>query len=406
MKNFERLKSKVIISLASLCATADILMTPNYAWWLWLDKVSCSIAIVVASLQLWLPKFYKPQLHFIPLTILVIYALIYSWLSPGYVIYIFTMLTLGGVLSLNLFPPKSLFTIGMFATFLLVVLWNAYFQGTTLSYYEENPVVYTQAVMVTTVICIATFITFCYLVFRLFQLQQKEKSYFQNRLAFQSDLFSIIAHNIRTPLANVQSQIDIARIKNEEINTERIDQSVQQLTHIAKDIIRHQQLTKHQKPLLLLDLIHNLSLQFNEDLIIENNAKDNFDTHYGIQLALENFIQNPIRLESKVVLTIESSEDGNTFRVTDTAGGIEREILEQLGAPLKNSRGLGLGIFLSLENLNYLGYECLVGTTLGSGTEVVISNENNFVTSVRHEEVVQLIKNKFQAYSAQSSVLT
>jgi hypothetical protein len=64
------------------------------------------------------------------------------------------------------------------------------------------------------------------------------------------------------------------------------------------------------------------------------------------------------------------------------------------------------GIQLALENLKHLGYDCLVGTTLGSGTEVVISNENNLVTFNKHEEKVHLTNNKFQAYSTQSSVLT
>ena len=101
----------------------------------------------------------------------------------------------------------------MVSTFGMLMLINAYFQGDTLEYYHDNRQTYIIANLLTIGIFILAGTLAMTLTLRLFSIISNEKEKANSRLSFQNDLFSVIAHNFRTPLANIYSMIEISKIK-------------------------------------------------------------------------------------------------------------------------------------------------------------------------------------------------
>lgn len=99
-----------------------------------------------------------------------------------------------------------------------------------------------------------------------------------------------------------------------------------------------------------------------------------YELHYSLQLAVENFKANAVRLggDPKV---ISKMEDGITISVCDTAGGMDSRTLESFGHPIENSaHGLGIDVYLRVSTLEYLGLNTYVGTMPGEGTTIFITS--------------------------------
>lgn len=373
MQQFEKHKARAILVLSAVIFTSDLLFTPNYTWWLWIDKIACLMTAVFAIMALVRHKLFQPKLYAISFVALIFYAIIYTIYSPGYTFYMLTLLVAAYMLILNVFNLNKINLSLLVLTFGILMIINAYYQGETLEYYQENRSTYIIANLVTIAIFLLAGFLSITLTLRLFSIVSSEKEKANSRVNFQNDLFSIIAHNFRTPLANVYSQIELSSLKGENVQTSKILPSIEQLKFITENIIDQHRAIQSSELLYLTTICRNLEKQFESSLRIIKNFNESSRTHYALQLALENFITNPIQKGSKVSLQIEESLEGITFRIIDDAGGFTHETLLNLGAPLTSRTGLGIGIYLSLENLKYLGYQCSIGSTPNEGSEIIIS---------------------------------
>ena len=373
MELFEKKKAKTLLLLTSIVFVSDILFTPNDTWWLWMDKVSCLITAAISVMALTKHKLFEPRLYAVPFFGLIFYAITYTIYSPGYTFYMLTLLVTAYVLILNVFSLSKINVIAMVSTFGMLMLINAYFQGDTLEYYHDNRQTYIIANLLTIGIFILAGTLAMTLTLRLFSIISNEKEKANSRLSFQNDLFSVIAHNFRTPLANIYSRIEISKIKKEAIQPVEIQTSLEQLKFITENIIDQHRAIQSNELHSLTTICSNLKKQFNSSLRFDNKLDSDVKVSYALQLALENFISNPINIGSNVLVQIEQSNEDLILRVIDNAGGFTHEKLFSLGSPLTSTTGLGIGIYLSLENLRYLGYHCSVGSTPNEGSEITIS---------------------------------
>ncbi len=373
MQVFEKKKAITLLLLSSIVFVTDILFTPNDTWWLWIDKVSCLITAVIAMMALARHKLFEPRLYVLPFFGLIFYALVYTIYSPGYSFYMLTQLASAYVLILNVFNLNKTNVTALVSTFGILMLINAYYQGETLEYYQTNRQTYIIANLITIGVFILAGTFALTLTLRLFSIISDEKEKANSRLSFQNDLFSIIAHNFRTPLANIYSRIEISDLKNEAIQANEIRPSVEQLKFITENIIDQHRAIQSNELHSLATICSNLAKQFKPALRINKKLNGDVKVNYALQLALENFISNPVNIGSTVLLQIEQFHKDVTFRIIDKAGGFTHEKLFSLGAPLTSNTGLGIGIYLSLENLKYLGYHCFVGSTPDEGSEIIIS---------------------------------
>lgn len=373
MQIFERIKARTLLLLSATIFISDVIFTPNDTWWLWIDKVACLITGVIASMPLMRHKLFKPTLYVIPFVALISYAIIYTVLSPGYTFYMLTLLVSAYILIMNVIELKKVNIIPLVSIFGLLMLINSYYQGETLLYYQENPQTYVIANLITIGVFLLSGILAVTLTLRLFSIISNEKEKANSRLSFQNDLFSIIAHNFRTPLANMYSRIEISTLKKEAIQPKEIRPSLEQLKFITENIIDQHRAIQTNELQPLSTICSNLEKQFKALLRINHKLNGDVKVNYALQLALENFISNPAKMGSSVLLQIEQSQEDLIFRIIDDAGGFTHEKLLNLGAPLTSNTGLGIGIYLSLENLKYLGYHSSVGSTPNEGSEIIIS---------------------------------
>ena len=358
--------------LSSIVFVSDILFTPNDTWWLWIDKMSCLITAAIAVMAL-TKHVFEPRLYVVSFFGLIFYAIVYTMYSPGYTFYMLTLLVSAYLLILNVFDLNKINVTALVSIFGILMLINAYYQGETLEYYQTNRQTYIIANLITIGVFLLAGTLAITLTLRLFSIISDEKEKANSRLSFQNDLFSIIAHNFRTPLANIYSRIEISNLKNEAIQANEIKPSLEQLKFITENIIDQHRAIQSNELHSLTTICSNLKKQFKQSLQFDNKLNSDVKVSYALQLALENFISNPVKMGSTVLLQIEQFHKDVTFRIIDKAGGFTHEKLFSLGAPLTSNTGLGIGIYLSIENLRYLGYHCTVGTTPNEGSEITIS---------------------------------
>ena len=373
MHEFEKKKAKALLLLSSIVFVSDILFTPNDTWWLWIDKVCCLITAAISVMALAGHKLFEPRLYAVPFFGLIFYAIIYSIYSPGYTFYMLTLLVLAYLLILNVFNLSKINITALVSIFGILMLINAFFQGETLEYYQNHRETYIIANLLTIGVFILAGTLAITLTLRVFSIISIEKEKANSRMSFQNDLFSIIAHNFRTPLANIYSRIEISKLKNEAIQAVEIQSSLEQLKFITENIIDQHRAIQSDELHSLTTICSNLKKQFHPSLRFDNKLNSDVKVNYALQLALENFISNPINIGSNVLVQMEQSNEDLIFRIIDNAGGFTHEKLFSLGSPLTSNTGLGIGIYLSLENLRYLGYHCSVGSTPNEGSEITIS---------------------------------
>ncbi len=215
----------------------------------------------------------------------------------------------------------------------------------------------------------------CWIVFAAlagFILMNKEKISANHKAdkeaQWYGNLFSLISHNIRTPLATIIQTVDIIKLRskkdelyfNEQL-LERIDQSSNRATKLVNELLNKSTLVKLQA-----------EEQTNMELFLNNWAKENNNSIFtpaiwmretpisrheqlSFYITLDVLLNNSLQAGSNNI-HICSYEEG-TISVIDDGAGMTDELLSNYGKPVSNSKnGAGLGTFFAKEILANSGW--------------------------------------------------
>jgi len=240
----------------------------------------------------------------------------------------------------------------------------------------------------------------------IFELELKKEKIKENQrklkelIATKDKLFSIIAHDLRSPFNSILGYIDILF---EEINESNIDKSLRYLSIID---------TSAKNTLLLLDNLLEWARSQSGDLIVKSekvnlsqiindtiegfipianskNIKISYEKTYNIVVntdinmltnILRNIINNAIKftdIGGKVIVTVNYLNEMVEFSVSDNGIGITDEILSNLfskkgGSTCEgtaNEKGYGFGLILCKDFVEKLGGNLLVISEKGKGSD-------------------------------------
>jgi len=212
---------------------------------------------------------------------------------------------------------------------------------------------------------------------------RKEKDWTNN-------IFTLLSHNIKTPIAALAGRIEIIEQKftrgipinqNDIEDLKSVNHKVMALvnslmTSSSKVIIQQGSTTHH-------DIKHMLSLYEKRystvHLQIENVSFELASTmKIALDLTLESLLSNSEKYGANEIL-ISLVEEGQNFNltVTDNGEGMDELALERYGTPFNtvNSRkgGSGIGVYFAVQLIENGGWSWNVKSTLGTGTSVTIT---------------------------------
>ncbi|TAE34290.1 MAG: hypothetical protein EAZ91_00655 [Cytophagales bacterium] len=210
-------------------------------------------------------------------------------------------------------------------------------------------------------------------------------------------LFSIISHDLRSPLVSLRDSLNLVHQKNLSQNdfsdlVQRITQHIHRLSSSLDNLLQWSmsqlnEIRSRPAPLEMretiddiLELAHEATRQ--KQLRVTNLVPVElmaFADEYQVQTILRNLIDNAIKFTPEyghIQILSESCQKWATLSVTDNGAGIPPQQLATLFGDLtsrrgtKGERGMGLGLNLCMDLAKRNGGTLTVDSTPGVGTRV------------------------------------
>lgn len=236
-------------------------------------------------------------------------------------------------------------------------------------------------------------------VMKLIELRSRNTE-LQHLIHTQNRITSIIAHDVRNPLAALKAIIELqtSGALSEEETTEMLTMSAKQLDSTIEMVAnvtdwgRLQMKVQRQQKLpvglrttveqvlvnhtLAANLKHNtIANEVPEDLILQTEPQ-------ALQFIIRNLVSNAIKFTEygTITITAQQAEHKIHLKICDTGIGMSRERLTGIFGSQKNfpvtgtqgEKGSGLGLLLIKEFLDKIGGQILITSEEGAGTCVTI----------------------------------
>lgn len=213
----------------------------------------------------------------------------------------------------------------------------------------------------------------------------------------QKEFSSNVAHELRTPIAIMQAQVDVFSEKNtDENNLEFIETMDSNLKRFKKLIDSVLLLSKRNKIKISSVNLDNMIDEILFDLDDFASSKNiSLDYHYSnisidsddvlIQRLIFNIIENAIKYteeDGSVDVSVKKDDDETVIRVADTGIGISDEKKEEIFDLFyqvddsRNKEGFGIGLSLSKDIAETLGARIEVRDNKPKGTIFLIKFKN------------------------------
>lgn len=192
-----------------------------------------------------------------------------------------------------------------------------------------------------------------------------------------ADINSIIAHNLRTPLANIITQLEIAELVG--VDQDRLATVKQSAAHTLEQVnlIVFARKCFELNP-KICDFLYAWSAQFN-DHRIDISCKDipwemTENQATSLHVALTIFTSNSFEHGAdSVKISVEAAA---TLKVVhrDNGEGMKPEVVEKFGSPLNSSKKghSGIGVYYATRLLETAGIQWKVSSKLVKGTTIEI----------------------------------
>lgn len=224
----------------------------------------------------------------------------------------------------------------------------------------------------------------------------------QESLEFKNKLISIVAHDIRNPMASLKGLI---HVYNEGLVDERdlrhmmggLEATVANVDLLLENLLnwvrtQSESLQAYREEIQIRTLVHTAISEAQAQLKAKNIHVSLMEMGEGdvvmsdpnfVSFALRNILSNAIKFSeenSTITISCSHSEDMDCLEIRDYGRGMNADTLERLrannisrsGNGTGNEKGTGLGIGLSMEFLEKVGGMLEIDSELGEGTRVRI----------------------------------
>lgn len=213
------------------------------------------------------------------------------------------------------------------------------------------------------------------------KLLSREKSWY-------SDLFSLVSHNLRTPLTTVYNSLTIEELKKSEFSQSTqfatVKMELDKILSIVDQSFRQNAWIK-QEQRMLGDIKKFISEQY-PDAILQSNVESKHarvlldsSEATALMLGLDSVLGNAFKYGGKNVVVSSNvfSKDSEviiSLSITDDGMGMSPEELELYGTPFntqsKKAGGSGLGVYFTHNLIKQLGWSIDAQSTEGVGTTI------------------------------------
>lgn len=211
---------------------------------------------------------------------------------------------------------------------------------------------------------------------RQYEVEEKTK-------ALLDRLNKMIAHNLRSPLATLQMQLEIDRIKG--LDVDRYESVLSGLIQTTEDMMSFNADISQIDSNELVKKVANISSRVQ----IEKLAHKSFTMTNirGVFFAVQNFIQNALKhTNGNVRFTIIGDSSDWIIKIADDGVGMSVKTLSQLGKKLQSkSGGMGIGLSLTKELADMNGFTIVYQSRLGLGTVVFLGKNCHSIEANLHE---------------------
>lgn len=371
MKRIQSTKFLIMLICMLPYTIIDMVTQRADLWYIWMDNLVSIPASVFAILYFVNESIrkYSGSLLIATSIGILLYTGIYSYMSPGWPMYSATMALWASYFVLY----ETKWRMGKFIILpylALICIYNTWFQVELtesarwlLPSFQFSRI----GVAIFFVMSIGAILhlTLVYEKFSIENLQLKD-----SKISFQNDLFSILAHNIRTPLATLTMQYELAELrKNASVSLAKTQLPLKQLELTINAMLDNRKALKSENVLSLGDVLEELK-NLHGNLQIVGDFESEHGIEYGVVMGLDCFISNALKFDKQPILRVIDGET-LTFQLEDKGGGMDAIDFKEYGNPVvSKSRGLGIGVHLSKEILSHLGYTCEVGNTKHIGLTI------------------------------------
>jgi|GEM_PF-5205487 len=192
-------------------------------------------------------------------------------------------------------------------------------------------------------------------------------------------LNKMIAHNLRSPLATLQMQLEIDMIKG--VDVERYESAVSTLIQTTEDMMSFNADVAQIGSNDLVKKVANISDRIQIESIPSSSFRisDFCGVFYGIQ----NFVGNALKhTQGKVRFSLIGDSSDWVIKIADDGVGMSVKTLKQLGQKLESkSGGLGIGLMLTKELADMNGFTIVYQSRLGLGTVVFLGKDCHTIES-------------------------
>lgn len=255
--------------------------------------------------------------------------------------------------------------------------------------------------LLTLVVVIALlFFAFSVVLLRLVFVRKKQNEMLSRRNKTQKHLFSVVSHDIKTPVLVQENMLDLMLSHYDEMDSNQLRETLSALmssTQMLKDKMQNimqwvkdevgdnpMQITRFNLRELTESALktHSWSLKA-KSLKVFNEIPDDWwclDDSKVVEMVLQNLFSNAVKFSfANGEIRIQGVEEGQRYWVivVDHGAGISKERLERLLKSITSStegtegeRGTGIGLFVSNQLLQRNGSEFHIESEEGKGTKV------------------------------------
>jgi signal transduction histidine kinase len=202
-----------------------------------------------------------------------------------------------------------------------------------------------------------------------------------------NNVFTLLSHNIRTPIAALGNRIEILKLKKK-AQIEIDDEDINSLDHDRARVnsIVQSLLSKSSRSIISqsnkrFTTINTLLIEYADRATISKPKGVDFNisanARIALDLGLESVISNSEKYgSSTITIQVREDEDDIYISVVDDGDGMNQQALERYGTPFNTASskegGSGLGVYFSLQLIKDAGWDWAVESELKLGTTVHI----------------------------------
>jgi len=201
---------------------------------------------------------------------------------------------------------------------------------------------------------------------------------------------SNVSHELKTPLAIMKSEIEVALMNNEKNHEKTLKSILQEINYINDITEKLLFLTKENKKInlqktdleeLILELFEKYSSKIEFELDFGDDEYDIYADKTLLKMALSNIIENSIKYKAtKIVISLQKNKNKVILKIKDNGIGIPKEKLPFIFDEFyrvdeshnKKIKGFGLGLSIVKNILNLHKAKVKVISDIAKGVEFII----------------------------------